>query len=341
MYDGKVFFLKNSFHNKINSHDSYILDSNVVIKFRDLYYSPHKMSSDEVEYYIGLLEFFKDKDVVPGIAIQELSWDFERFETDEIKLRRLLNAMNALFSYDEKTFSRIKAQCELISDNKPVKNGKRKFNSLYLNADANLSLLPSFCTMLKYHQVMRVNSDNINRYIDLCNFLMNTLKLVGAYELALITEILFSTDNKKTKAIISMLKIESDSNLLSKIWNSCWDLFFLRFITGFATNTLNNEPTEQIFNPVLVTRDINLYNVGSHLENNNEVVIADRVYTGISGGYEYSEEVTQLITEMNLIISQKSKERIEYYHNTSETQIISNWKEIIQNLESELTRVRQ
>ena len=170
---------------------------------------------------------------------------------------------------------------------------------------------------------------------------MNRLKLVGAYELSLITELLFSQNDSTKKIISSMLKLESKSNYLQTIWNSCWDMFFLRFITAFAANTLNNEPTEQIYNPILVTRDKNLNNVGIHLENNNEVVLDNHVYIGISGGYDYSEDVIQLVTETNELMLQTSKERINIYSNMSESQLISHWKEIINNLEIELDKVYQ
>ncbi|EPY11274.1 hypothetical protein [Paenibacillus alvei] len=334
-------FLRNGFHNRINSYDSYILDSNIVIKFRELFYSPHKMNADEISYYIGLLDFFRDKDVVPGFAIQELSWDFERFEIDTIKQTRLLDAIDTLFSYDESTISRIKAQREYISEVKPIKNGKKKLNSLSLNAEANMFLLPSFCVMLKYHHVLRVCSDNKNRYKEICNFIMNKLKLVGAYELALITDLLFSRDNARNNAIKSMLKIETESHLLKAVWNSCWDIFFLRFITGFAANTLSNRPTQQIHNPILVTRDINLHNVGSQLENNIEMLIDDQVFPGVSGGFEYSKEDEQLVLEMYHVILQTRKARIVEFHSMSEDQRISHWIEIINNLENELEKVYQ
>lgn len=336
MHKSDVHFLRNGFYKKISSYDSFILDSNVVIKLRDLFYSPHKMSIDEVNYYIGLLEFFRDKDVVPGVAIHELSWDFEKFKTDETKSIRLLNALNTLFSYEELTFARIKAQHEFISDVQPVKGGKRTFSSLFLNADANIFLLPSFCVMLKYHQVVKIHSDNKTRYIEICNFMKDELKLVGAYELSLITELLFSSNYSKNKIINNMLKIDSKSNNSQKIWNSCWDIFFLRFITAFAANTLSDSPIQKILNPILVTRDNNLFELGSSLDNSNEVVIDDQIYPGISGVFDYSEEAIQLISEMNIVLSQTSQERIEAYQNTTEDERINHWKEIIKELEKQL-----
>lgn len=341
MYKENVFFLKNGFHKKISSYESFILDSNIVIKFRDLFYNPHKMNNEEVAYYIGLLEFFKEKDVVPGIAIQELSWDFERFETDTIKETRLVNAMNSLFSYDESTISRIKAQLEYSSETKPLKQGKRNFNSLYLNSEGNMFLLPSFCVMLKYHQVLRLYSDKHIRYIEICNFLMNTLKLVGAYELSLISELLFCPDKSKTSAINSMLKLDTESNVLKGIWNSCWDIFFLRFITGFAANTLNNKPSQQIFNPILVTRDENLKNVGSELENSTEVVVGNQIYPGITGGYEYSQEDANLVNEMSQKLIQTSTDRVKEFNGITGEKQIEHFLGIIKNLESKLLKLIQ
>ncbi|WP_427050955.1 hypothetical protein [Paenibacillus sp. TC-CSREp1] len=339
MFNGNVRFLKNGFHKEINSYDSFILDSNVVMKLRDLFYSPHKMNVSEVDYYIGLLEFFKDKDVVPGIAIQELSWDFEKFKIDFNKQTRLLNAIDTLFSYDESTILRIKAQQEFVGGMQPIKGGKKNFQSLASNIDANIFLVPSFCVMLKYHHVLRNYSDNKSRYLEICNFLMNTLKLVGGYELALITELLFSLNEDRTNAINSMLKIEIESNLLKGIWNSCWDIFFLRFITGFAANTLSNLPTQGIFNPILVTRDENLYRVGCSIENNSEVVLGDQVYPGIAGSFEYSNENTEIVLKMREVILGSSSDRVKAFDKMTEKQREDHWLKIIKNLEIELLKV--
>lgn len=338
MFNYDIKFLRNAFFKDINKHKTYILDSNIVVKLRDLFYSPKKMKLNEINYLIGLLEFFKDKDVMPGIAIQELSWDFEKSEIDETKLNRLIFAINSLLSYEEYIFNRIKNQENYVGDIKAIKGKKRNFNSLYLNADANILLLPTFCMMLKFYDVMYRYNDNSTRYIEICKFLKDTLKLVGAYELNFITDLLFSQDKYKTKVITAMLKINTKQGYMRKIWNCSWDIFFIRAITAFAANTLSNKAIEYIYNPILVTRDKNLYKTGQFVNSkNNYRVIGKQIYPGIEGGHEYSQKNLALIEKMQLLLYTTAEDRIRLYKQTSEDERIKHWKSIIKILEIELS----
>lgn len=338
MHYDNVKFLNNGFFDRINEHKTYVLDSNVVIKLRDLFYNPQKMSIEEINYYIGLLEYFRDKDVLPGPAMQELSWNFEHYELDQVKYIRLADALDTLFSYDYFTISRIKAQSKYVSDTKPVKGSRKSFKNLSLNIEANLYLLPSLCIMLKYHQVVKKYNDNRSRYIEICNFSMNELKLIGAYELTLITELLFSSSDTKTNMIKNMLKIDGSDNYLRQVWNSCWDIFFLRYITAAAANTLSFNSYKNIYNPVLVTRDKNLFTIGNMVQNNKDVVINRQVLPGITGSYDYTKDAKELIDEMNQNMLRTSEERLKAFDNMNHNQRISHWRRIIQELEEDLCK---
>ncbi|MBU5427177.1 hypothetical protein KQI41_12195 [Tissierella pigra] len=250
----KIDFLHNKLHNTVknkcqNIHDSYILDSNIVIKLRSLYYNPESLKND-FDYIKGLWEFFEDKDVLPDFGIRELSWDFSLSDIDVIKYNRMLFAMEGLFEYHIDTIKRIESKKKYINNKfPPVKRGEREFCGLIENMNANPLLLPTFCFLYKFYKEISVKPNekfSIEVYNEMIRFTIEDLRVVLSYKLIFIIYLLFSEDDEETTYIEKMLKINKEQTEEQKIWNSSWDIFLLRIINEFAVQTLNGISNQNI-----------------------------------------------------------------------------------------------
>lgn len=80
-----------------NNHFTYVLDSNVVVGLSNFYYQKIK-NIDNSKRYEKLYKYLLDKDVIPGIAIRELSWDVEKNKVDPNEEKIIAEAMDGLFS---------------------------------------------------------------------------------------------------------------------------------------------------------------------------------------------------------------------------------------------------
>lgn len=255
----KKFYFLNSTIVDNTKHTSYILDSNVVVGLSRLYYNRFS-DQDEIDSYIELYEILKDKDVVPGIGIAELTWNFEQNEIDINKKNNLIKSMESLFiknNYSNRTLPRNNFS-------------KMNFNNLYDNAEANKLLLPSLCLIKKFSNLRKLNISNKEIFTRLIKFINDEHKMVLSYELALITYFLFSTNQQLKEKLRALFKIKSREIQDQNIWNGCWDIFFLRMINEFPSRHSHGSSIQGVYNVCLVTSDVALKDFASAVLDENK-----------------------------------------------------------------------
>lgn len=254
----KFYFLNSTIIDK-TKHTSYVLDSNVVVGLSKLYYN-RLSDQDEIDSYISLYEFLKDKDVVPGIGIGELTWDYEQNRIDINKRNNLIKSMEYLFI--ENDFS---------NRNLPRNDySKMIFTNLYDNVEANKLLLPSLCLIKKFANLYKLNISKKEIFNLLIEFINNEHKMVLSYELLLITYFLFSTNKQLKEKFRALFKINSRDLQDKNIWNGCWDIFFLRMINEFPSRHSEGNSIQGVYNVCLVTSDVALKDFTSTVLDENK-----------------------------------------------------------------------
>jgi len=179
-----------------NNHFTYVLDSNVVVGLSNFYYQKIK-NIDNSKRYEKLYKYLLDKDVIPGIAIRELSWDVEKNKVDPNEEKIIAEAMDGLFS----SLSR----GERIY--KPSRN--MSFNSIVDNKEANELLIMSFCLLKKLAILYKTERSQTIIYEKLIEFILNEHKMLLSYEMILITYWLFGNKKEIKDLLQKLLKINS------------------------------------------------------------------------------------------------------------------------------------
>lgn len=271
----KIFFIENTLINIPEEllQKTYIIDSNIAVKLRNLFYNPSKIDNVDFERYMSLLKFFKNKDVLPGIAIQETCWDFEKNELNDNKLRRMEYALNNLWEYDDQVYKRINRREGFTYYDYPlISIGKKNLNGLYENKYGNVLIMGTVCLLFKFYKLLETESSKERIYNDIVDFLNDELKINLAYELSCITYLLFPANKENGEEAINirhLLKLsgkDKKKSLKENVWNASWDIFYLRILNEAASNFLNGEELmDQVYNPVLVTEDKNLNKLASYL----------------------------------------------------------------------------
>ena len=246
-------FLHTTIKNTVNQI-SYVLDSNIVVMLSKYYYKKIN-NENELNRCEKLYNYLKDKDVVPGIAIRELSWDSEKNIVDKSEEKILIDAMDGLFRI--KTFG-----------NKIYKqNRSMSFNTLLNNEQSNQLLLMTFCLIKKYALLYEKESSNENIFMQLVSFVNSEHKMLLSPEMTLITYSLFGKRPEVRNLMQKLFKIKSKHISEKQIYNASWDLFFLRMINSLTANSKDGNTIDNIYNVCLVTEDKALIELGALLLN--------------------------------------------------------------------------
>lgn len=340
MKDKKLYFIKNNVIQDSRVPISYVLDSNVVMKLRDVFYNPSKISEEELSEYYRLLMKIQGQDVVPGFAIRELAWDYEKKEMDSIKTNRLVYAMDRLLTYNQEEMKRIfhLKEATTCPENSNVTRGKKKFNGIYENKDVNIFLLPTFAALLKFHILLHTEGASEAIFKKYVEFIIKEHKMNTGYEFQYIIYKLFGKEHVREK-VEGLLKLNGKISGGQSIWNASWDLFFIRILNDAASRFVNNRSLMDIYNPILVTMDKNLAFLCQ--ESIGEEVSYEIIDKEFINGMAISEEVIASSKYMDLIIDEYTKirgtnaERVEYFRKVNQIEF---YERLILNLENELNR---
>ena len=346
MSDNQIFFIKNGFYDdmkKSRLEESYILDSNIVLKMRDLYYNPSSFSDHEFESMMNLLDRIKGKVILPHIAIQELSWDYENFRIDKTKFLRIEEAITKIITESE-TIKRIKSKQKYVSEISAQQGGKKRLDSLYENCKENNYLLPTMCILLKFQLLLKEHSPKTEKqqiYFRIASFMNNEVGMVGAYEMLLIQDILFYKDEKKVSEIKSLLKLNSKERDIKKsLWNSAWDILYMRTIFAFVTDYLRGTvPTTRISNPVLVTKDENLSILSKYYNDNIEITKVDsKLYPGLKSIHE-DQEANAIILAVQLALGATAQQRVAQNNKYSLQERVERLTVLFRTLEEQFSNI--
>ena len=160
-----ICLLKNSEHDRLDMKVTYILDSNIVILLRDLFYKPQKVKEEDRQELEELLSLLKDQHVIEGIGVAECSWDFQEFSEDETKAQRIRYALKFLLQHDEEHLKRIFKDLKETSCPKhnSTPKAKRVCGALSDNAAINKMILPTIAVLLKFYQLLGDDTQNISK----------------------------------------------------------------------------------------------------------------------------------------------------------------------------------
>ncbi|WP_156946193.1 hypothetical protein [Paenibacillus sp. FSL R5-192] len=215
----------------------------------------------------------KTKKVIGSMAVQELSWDFAKLSVDAIKYRRLNSALESLLSEPlqlERIQNKIDHEDTLVSKS----SSKRSLDNIHLNSEQNIHVVPTMCVLLKFYELSKlydVEKDYKIIFKNLCSFMASGINMVGAYELSLLQRILFSQNIDKVKEIRRLLKLDSKSDFKKNLWNASYDITFMRSLNALPVQAMRGEPINSIYNPVLVTKDIDLASMTREILENTEI----------------------------------------------------------------------
>lgn len=341
-------FVKNGLSNYMKNKgfsESFIIDSNIIITLRDLFYNPIKKSDEEIDGLLGFINCLKDKDVIVSAALQEVSWDCENLKTDEVKFNRCNEAIMELLLNPE-VIERIRRKEVYTGTHAPVKGQKRKLNSIYENSIENNYIVPTMCVFIKLQELLLrydVEKDSEHIYNEIVKFMADKVGLVGSYELILIQVILFSYDNDIIKEIKGLLKLDNKNNFKKdfkkSLWNASWDISFMRSINAMAVNSLRGEAVNGVHNPTLVTGDDNLYKLTTYFIENMEFRgFNGRMYPVIKAA-AVNEKYLNNIIASKMVIDATLPNRLAKHNSVSQEQRMEEFKLIIRETEYQITKI--
>ncbi|HBF5457514.1 TPA: hypothetical protein KOQ79_003512 [Clostridioides difficile] len=314
----KIYYLNPTTTNE-NRHKTYILDSNIVIGLSRLYYGRYS-NEDDVNGHNELFQSLKEEDVIPGIGIQELSWNYEINKQNHELRNQLVNAMNGLFKNS------------IDRDRKHLNIGSMNFNGLYSNREVNELMLMSNCLLKKFAILYSSGMSNEKIFYGLIDFINKEHKMLLSYEFILITNFLFSKNQTYSTMLKKLFKINSKTISDKQIYNGNWDLFFLRLVHDLTLRAFDGKAISNIYNVCLITKDKALYDIGTSLFNNHEntnVSVGNRTAFGIfldtdgirNGDWEIVENGYRLLceNESDRISFLQNNDLINHYTNLLKT----------------------
>lgn len=303
----KFYFINTNIEN-VGHHFTYILDSNVVVGLSNYYYNRFK-NPKEIERYDKLYKYLIDKDVLPGIGIRELSWDYEKNKVDKGKEKVLIDAFDGLFTNI--------AKGEKINRF----NNKMIFNSIVENQHANELLLMSFCLFKKFSLLCKKENSNEIIFKKLIEFIISEHKMLLSYEITLITYYLLSNKNELKNLLQRILKINNKKIDDWQIYNASWDLFFLRMINSFTARSKDNEAIDNIYNVCLVTQDKALSEFGEFVLSYKQISTVKKeeiTFPALEIDLNnIKEEYKELVCASIEKLDETSKSRIKFIQNNS------------------------
>lgn len=325
--------------------ESYIIDSNILLTLRDLFYNPSKQTYEEIDSWLAFVQFLKDKNIIVTAALQEVAWDYENLKIDEVKFNRCSEAISELL-FNQNVIERIRMK-RAYSGMHSSRNGKkRKLTNIYENSMKNNYIVPTMCVFLKLQELLLrydVEKEPENIYMKICEFMGDKLGLVGSYELILIQLILFSSDNNIKREIKGLLKLDSKNNFKKdfkkSLWNASWDVSFMRSITALSVNSLRGETVNGIHNPILVTGDNNLYKCTSFFISNMKFKnLNGKIYPVLKSS-NVEEKYSIYIEAAWMAIEATKKERLYRHNSVSQEQRMEEFKQIIRDTEHKINQI--
>lgn len=253
------------YSNKNNLNNvSYILDSNILITLKHLYLG--QLDLQNFNDTMDMLYKISPYDVIPGVAIAELTYNFEHSYRNVELEKEYLNIANYTLNYPQLHLGYLNAKTENSKKKRAKTNfQKKKFSSLNKNKNLNDHLIPTFCILKKFSLLLAQKKSNKQIYEDIIDFIISDLKMSLGLELILIQYCLLSKHGYK--AFSEIFKIKDKYNLPdNNIYNASWDIFFLRLILLTTSLNKNNETLFDIKNPCLITSDEGLYNFYNSLD---------------------------------------------------------------------------
>ncbi|MCC5910860.1 MAG: hypothetical protein JJT76_10530 [Clostridiaceae bacterium] len=312
-------FIQNGLYEHMKNEgfvESYLLDSNIVMSLRDLFYNPSKMKDDEINGLLNLVDFLKNRGIISSVAIRELSWNIQDVRVDDIKYNRYNEALRGLF-FDPLVKDRIVNKKDYISEYKPKKGTTRQLDSIYENIEQNISIITTMSVLIKIYElflIYDIEKDCESIYNDICIFMSDEIGVFGAYELLLIQHLLFSNDQQKKNEIRRLLKLNNKKDIKKNLWNSSWDILFMRIITAVSVNSVRGDSINDIHNPILVTCDKDLYKLTSYfLSTIKFEKINDRLYPVLSYVAD-NDKHFDLITSMDMTIRITQENRLKKHN---------------------------
>ena len=350
-----IYLLKNSEYGRLGEKATYILDSNIVISLRDLFYKPQKIKKEDMEEIEELLKLLRNNHVIDGIGVTECSWNFQEFNQDDTKAERIKYALDLLLEYDEEHLKRVFRDLEETTcpQHNPISKGKRVCGNLNDNAEINYMMLPTIAVFLKFYQLLEGNVERIkegllavqerrNIYKEVIKFVDLEMHFVPAYEVWCITEILFNNDENRDK-ILELLKLKGKASkgkqIREKVWNAGWDIFFMRILSESTLRYIRGEMLDNwsVHNPILVTKDKNLYEIGNESMTGGGAgikYINGEMEVGLDLEFpNISDEDYEFIEDMMWGVEQNKELRLKFM---KEANFVEHFKGIVKKLEIEL-----
>jgi hypothetical protein len=339
MNQEKIYYIKNGLFEdmKKNGHvESYILDSNIVIKLRDLYYNPDSLEEEDFLTLLNLIDNLKEKKVRCHVALQELSWDFENFCIDKTKFMRLEEAVVKTLTSTE-VIERIKMKQKYISEIVVKKKGQKILESLYDNCKENAYLLPTMCVLLKFKLLLKnynLTPQNDKIYLQMSSFIHREVGMVGAYEMLLIQDILFYEDEQKVSEVKSLLKLNTkDTN--KSLWNSSWDILYMRTIFSIVVDTKRGILKGIGNNPILVTMDENLAKLSSYFNERITIAKINGIPYPALKSIRDDQEANAAILAVQMTLAATAKERTLNNNKLDLNARVEKLKKVVSRLERE------
>lgn len=321
----KIYYLNSSVRNS-DRHITYLLDSNIIVGLSDLYYNRFT-NMDRFHTYLGLYNELKEKDVLAGPAITELSWDSNNNKIDKNKKDMLLKCINGLFI--ENNYSK---------NNKLMYSSKKQqFSRLIDNVEANKAFLPSLCLIKKFSNLYSLKLSNKEIYEQLINFICDEHKMLLSYEFTLITYFLFSNDNTRKNLFRNLFKIDSRQISDKNIFNGCWDIFFLRLINDLPARSFNNASIANVHNICLITADKNLATYANSILDTGRKTFdfLDDILTpavDLSERYFEKDNIWKYILDKYDYLNLNYKERLKFIKNLNENKFEKHYMSILKSL---------
>lgn len=308
-----------------NHHITYILDSNVVVGLSKYYYQRIKNKNENYRYE-QLYKYLLCEDVVPGIAIRELSWDVEKNEVNKEKEKKLVEAMDGLFSYLNK------------GKNSYSSFNSMNFNTLEKNRNANQLLVMSFCLFKKLAILYSTERSKDIIFNKLVDFILKEHKMLLSYEMTLITYWLFSNKKELKDLLSKLLKINSKNIGEWQIYNASWDIFFIRVINNLTALSKDNATIDNIYNVCLISEDKALTELGNLTILNNEISNIERggmtiPANGINTD-DIKDEYKKLVVDRIQYLYKTFSDRKTFINNNKD--IIGYYFELMKKLDEEI-----
>lgn len=256
------------FKDKDYKAQTLLLDANTAINLEKFYFNPSKLILKDKNYgdkdrnkkWKSTAEFLIDnidKDIIYGLALQESCWDYNLKCLNKNQYKKMETAIEAQYDWNYSYILKHSYSIGNKDNFKVVRKKPNRISTLTDQLECNPEILSSYACVLKIMILQRTMQERsrIKNYISFIDFMNEELIGIHAIEANIATN--YFLGNPEMQEIgDKIFKFGKQTSVLLNAWNTCWDIFYLRFL-----QRLYFDEKLQAYNPKLVTADIGIINL--------------------------------------------------------------------------------